>query len=60
MSDTAPTLHLIKRQTKPIDFKKIIDFLRGENIIDHNFTGTLHIDFNRGGIAACKRTEVLK
>jgi len=60
MTGSTSTLRVIERQTKPIDFKKIIDILCGENIIDRNFTGALHIDFNRGGIAACKKIETLK
>jgi hypothetical protein len=59
MSDQ-PAVRVLRRKAQNIDYNKILDTFREQNIIDHDFTGDLHFSFNRGGVSGCKKIENLK
>lgn len=48
------------RKAKLVDWKKVIDILQEQNIIDRDFAGDVHLSFNRGGITGCKKVETIK
>ncbi len=59
MNEPAPPRVLL-RKNKLIDWNIFIAFLNEANIVDGNFTGDIHLSFNRGGVTGCKKIETIK
>ena len=49
-----------ERRPKVVDWKKVIDILNEQGIIDAEFTGDVTFQVNRGGVTRCQKLETIK